>query len=414
MVDFSSLDAVPWAGHRQFIQNVKIGGEVQKIGKYAFGQCTNLTNVIIAAPVTNLASQAFAGCTGLRTFRIESTQYVSATTTTFDGISSLTMISLYVPQSMYSQYSAQTPWSKMAISAFDDNSTTGGQTSGDGTNTSNPAPRRDSGSGDDEPIDGLYAYVPTFNAGAITYSPILLKNIDDIPPFIAVFIQGSGPGSLTFTQVSAPRRHDAAFLRARSVNENASIFVGVVLEGNGFSDQTALRLRPNYAGGYKTGHDLLKFATFNTERPQIYMHTDTCRLAFRAVKDKTARENWLPVGVYCRDAGTYTFSLNDRYPIDEVEAVYLHDAETGATTNLLLSNYSIETTQQLYTNTRFSINVLLRRKKVEDTPTVINHTGEDPNAPRKFFRDGLLYILRNGKVYDMTGKPVQFDDMLNR
>ncbi len=397
MADYTSMDAVPWAQHRQFIQNLKIGGDVQKIGKYAFGQCTNLVNVIITASVTNLSAQAFAGCTELRTFRIESTQYISATTTTFDGISSLTMISLYVPQSMYDQYSQNTPWSKMAISTFD---------------TGNPSPRRESGSGSDE---GLYVYVPSFDAGKITYTPQLINEINDIRPFIAVFIQGSGRGSLTFTQTStpAPVRRDAAFMRAQSADENASVFVGVVLNGNGFSDQTALRLRPRYAGGYKTGHDLLKFASFNTGRPQIYMHTDTCRLAFRAVSDKMARENWLPVGVFCRDAGTYTFSLNERYPIDEVEAVYLLDAETGKTTNLLFGSYTIETTQQLYTNTRFSINVLLRRKQVVDTPTMIDHT-EDPNAPRKFLRDGVLYILRDGKIYDATGKPVQNETMLNR
>ena len=79
----------------------------------------------------------------------------------------------------------------------------------------------------------------------------------------------------------------------------------------------------------------------------------------------------------------------------------------------MIGNYTITTTGQIYTNTRFAVKVLLRRKQVVETPTMIDHT-EDPNAPRKFFRDGLLYILRDGKVYDMTGKPVEFDDLLNR
>ena len=104
--------------------------------------------------------------------------------------------------------------------------------------------------------------------------------------------------------------------------------------------------------------------------------------------------------------------MYDRYVWDEVEAVYLRDNVTGAETNLLMGNYTITTTGQIYTNTRFAVKVLLRRK-VKDTPTMIDHT-EDPNAPRKFFRDGLLYIMRDGKVYDLTGKPVQFDDLLNR
>ena len=65
-----------------------------------------------------------------------------------------------------------------------------------------------------------------------------------------------------------------------------------------------------------------------------------------------------------------------------------------------MGNYTITTTGQIYTNTRFSLKVLLRRK-VKDTPTMIDHT-ENPNAPRKFLRDGVLYILRDDKIYDET------------
>ena len=143
------------------------------------------------------------------------------------------------------------------------------------------------------------------------------------------------------------------------------------------------------------------------------MITDAGRLAFRAVSDLIAEHCWLPMGIYCRDAGNYTFSLYDRYPLDQVEAVYLRDNVTGTETNLMHGNYTITTDKQLYTNTRFEVRVVLRREVEVDTPTMIDHT-EDPNAPRKFFRDGLLYIMRDGKVYDLTGKPVQFDDLLNR
>ena len=415
MSDFTSLDAVPWAQHRQLIQNVKIGGDVQKIGKYAFGQCTNLTNVIIAAPVTNLASQAFAGCTGLRTFRIESAQYVSATTTTFDGISSLTMISLYVPQSMYSQYSAQTPWSKMAISAFDDNSTTGGQTSGDGTNTTNPSPRRAPvHDGWTESPGGIYVTIPVFRGGKVDYDQYWINEVADIKPFTAVFIQGDGQGEMTFNMYPSSPAPKRMLQAAPCETRDHTVFVGLTINGNGQKDKTSLRLRPDFTEEYKFNLDLLKFTVFNTARPQIYFKTPNEQLAFRAVSDSLAANTWLPVGVYCRDAGEYTFALHDRYVWDEVEAVYLRDNVTGAETNLLMGNYTITTTGQIYTNTRFAVKVLLRRKVEVDTPTVIEHT-ENPNAPRKFFRDGVMYIMRDGKIYDLTGKPAELDKlMLNR
>ncbi len=412
MSDFTSLDAVPWAQHRQLIQNVKIGGDVQKIGKYAFGQCTNLTNVIIAAPVTNLASQAFAGCTGLRTFRIESAQYVSATTTTFDGISSLTMISLYVPQSMYSQYSAQTPWSKMAISAFDDNSTTGGQTSGDGTNTTNPSPRRAPvHDGWTESPGGIYVTIPVVKDGKVGYDQYWINEVTDIKPFTAVFIQGDGQGEMTFNMYPSSPAPKRMLQAAPCETRDHTVFVGLTINGNGQKDKTSLRLRPDFTEEYKFNLDLLKFTVFNTARPQIYFKTPDDQLAFRAISDSLAEHTWIPVGVYCRDAGTYTFSLYDKYVLDEIEAVYLHDNVTGVTTNLLYGNYTIETTKQLYTNTRFTLNVILRRKVEVDTPTMIDHT-ENPNAPRKFFRDGVMYIMRDGKIYDLTGKPAELDKLM--
>ena len=426
MVDFSALDAVPWAVNRQLIKSVKIGGDVQKIGKYAFGQCTNLTNVIIAAPVTNLASQAFAGCTGLRTLRIESTQYVSATTTTFDGISSLTMISLYVPQSMYNQYNQNTPWNKMAISAFDDGSTTGG----DGTNTHNPSPRRAVKEEDEDRSTwkksdgGIYVTIPAVENGKVIYNQSWIEDVPDIPPFTAVFIQGDGMGEITFTMPpsdpgsgsgggEAPKRNKNV---ARNETKDYTIFVGVTLTGNstGKHDLASLRLRPDFGEHYKFNLDLLKFTVFNTERPQLYFKTPNDQLAFRAISDSLAKYSWIPMGVYCRDAGTYTFSLYDRYVLDEVEAVYLHDNETGTTTNLLFGNYTIETTKQLYTNTRFSLNVLLRREKKVDVPTFVEQV-ENPNAPHKFIRDGVMYIMRDGRIFDLTGKPA-FDNnqLLNR
>lgn len=255
--------------------------------------------------------------------------------------------------------------------------------------------------------------MPTISSsGAVTYDAKEIASIFDIKPFGAVFIQGAGKGKVTFNSggSGAPKRNPWL---ADNWMEDESVFVGVNITGNGESDFTSLRLRPDYREGYKPSLDLVKSTTFYTERPQIYMITDAGRLSFRAVSDLIAEYCWLPMGVYCRDAGNYTFSLYDRYPLDQVEAVYLRDKVTGKETNLMLSNYTITTDKQLYTNTRFEVRVVLRREIEVDTPTMIDHT-EDPNAPRKFFRDGLLYIMRDGRVYDLTGKPVEFDDMLNR
>ena len=310
---------------------------------------------------------------------------------------------------MYDQYLQNSPWNKMALSAFDGSSTTGG----DGSNT-NPTPRRavEHPDGWTESPGGIYVTRPTVTDGKITYEQLWINAVEDIPPFTAMFIQGDGRGEMTFNMYPASPAPKRSARTSRYETKDHTIFVGVSLHStNGMSDLTSLRLRPDFGEHYKFGQDLLKFTVFNTSRPQLYIKTPDDQLAFRAISDSLAEHTWIPVGVYCRDAGTYTFSLYDKYVLDEIEAVYLHDNVTGITTNLLYGNYKIETTKQLYTNTRFTLNVILRRKVEVDTPTIIDHT-EDPNAPRKFFRDGVMYIMRDGKIYDLTGKPAELDKLM--
>lgn len=249
----------------------------------------------------------------------------------------------------------------------------------------------------------VYLTMPSFNNNAITYTQTLAGDITSIDPFLAVFVQGAGEGDLTFEQsgrkLSAPARH----LAAAAEDEDESIFVGVTLSGNGESDQTCVRIRPDFTDEYQLGYDLDKFVTFYTSRPQVYMKTPSYRLAFQAVSDEVAKSTFLPMGVYCYQAGTYTFALNDRFPTDEVEAVYLFDKQTGVTTNLLYDTYSFSATKQVYTNTRFSLNVIVNRRAPQ-TATGLENAHAPNEVVRKILINGHVYIQRGGVIYDVTGK----------
>lgn len=247
----------------------------------------------------------------------------------------------------------------------------------------------------------VYLTMPSFAADKITYTQTLSAGTLD--PFLAVFVQAASEGDLTFDQsnrkLSAPSRRWAA----KAENEDQSIFVGVTLSGNGQSDQTNLRIRPDFTNEYQLGYDLQKFTTYYTSRPQIYMKPADLQLAFQAVNDDAAKTSFIPVGVYCYKAGTYTFALSEDYPIDEVEAVYLHDATTGETTNLLYDTYTITTDKQLYTNARFSLNVIVNRRAPQVT-TDIDVTNAPDNLVRKILINGHVYIQRGAELYDVTGK----------
>lgn len=248
-------------------------------------------------------------------------------------------------------------------------------------------------------------YLTIYDPSSKTYTQKFWSAVSQLDPFLAFFVQGKAEGTFTFVEGNrlnnAPARHLAS---QAEVDEDPSIFVGVTLSGNGLTDQANLRVRQDFTEDeYKLGYDLLKFTTYYKDRPQVYMKTPSYQLAFQAVNDSVAKNTFLPMGVYCYKPGTYTFGLSNDYPIDEVEAVYLYDKVSGVTTNLLYDTYTITTSSQLYTNTRFALNVIVNRR----APQVTTDIGI-PEAPddmvRKILINGHVYIQRGAAIYDITGK----------
>lgn len=248
-------------------------------------------------------------------------------------------------------------------------------------------------------------YLTIYDPSSRTYNQTFWNSVPQLDPFLAFFVQGKAEGTFTFDEGhrlnNAPARHLAS---QAEVDEDPSIFVGVTLSGNGLTDQANLRVRQDFTEEeYKLGYDLLKFTTYYKDRPQVYMKTPSYQLAFQAVNDSVAKNTFLPMGVYCYKPGTYTFGLSNDYPIDEVEAVYLYDKVAGVTTNLLYDTYTITTSSQLYTNTRFALNVIVNRRAPQVT-TDIGIPGAPDNMVRKILINGHVYIQRGAAIYDITGK----------
>ena len=248
-------------------------------------------------------------------------------------------------------------------------------------------------------------YLTIYDPSSKTYTQKFWSAVSQLDPFLAFFVQGKAEGTFTFVEGNrlnnAPARHLAS---QAEVDEDPSIFVGVTLSGNGLTDQANLRVRQDFTEDeYKLGYDLLKFTTYYKDRPQVYMKTPSYQLAFQAVNDSVAKNTFLPMGVYCYKPGTYTFGLSNDYPIDEVEAVYLYDKVSGVTTNLLYDTYTITTSSQLYTNTRFALNVIVNRRAPQVT-TDIGIPEAPDNMVRKILINSHVYIQRGAAIYDITGK----------
>ncbi len=249
-----------------------------------------------------------------------------------------------------------------------------------------------------------YEYITFYNESG-TYDQKVASSVI-FEPFLSFFVQGKANMDYTFVlgnrKMSAPARRYAA----KSEYTDESIFVGVTLGGNGGKDQTNLRIRPDFNEEYQLGYDLAKFSTTSEKRPIVYMRNGIYDLAFRALNDNNAAMSH-PMGVYCKTAGTYTFALSNDYSRDNIEAVYLYDAETQQTINLMNDIYEFTTTGNLNTGERFYLSAVVRRPAPQIT-TDSELVNEELPLTRKIILNGHVFIQHGGKLFDITGK-----EMLN-
>ena len=110
----------------------------------------------------------------------------------------------------------------------------------------------------------------------------------------------------------------------------------------------------------------------------------------------------MPVGVIAKTDGDYTFSIPEG--TDGI-GVTLIDNETGVRTSLSAVDYTINLGAGTY-NERFVLEISPIKHVATGIETV-NEEGAETNGARKIMIDGLLYIVKDGKVFDAQGRQVK-------
>ena len=103
----------------------------------------------------------------------------------------------------------------------------------------------------------------------------------------------------------------------------------------------------------------------------------------------------IPVGVQVATAGEYTFAMPDGTDGVVVELI---DYEANITTNLLLSDYTVNLPAGA-NETRFALSV----KPNKTATSVDNISGATGDEAKKYIIDGVLYLQRDGALYDAQG-----------
>lgn len=218
-------------------------------------------------------------------------------------------------------------------------------------------------------------------------------------------------GEATSLVIPANTRTDKDLAPARymaDVEQDIQLAVDLVSETR--SDKVDLLINDVYTAEFDQDGDFTKM--MNTTNFNLYGVYPGDNLSFIAV-DKTTAAGSIAIGYQVPAAGEYTLQLSERPYVmsDYVETLLVTDHEVSpeVTTDLLENPYSFTVTKAETNDARFTVSIKL--KENQDTPTdidIINGGGDlDGEKPIKFIYHDKMYILRNGVLYDATGKTVR-------
>jgi hypothetical protein len=174
-----------------------------------------------------------------------------------------------------------------------------------------------------------------------------------------------------------------------------------ILQNDETVDQTFVKLSDDehVSTGFEFNYDLSK--EFNKNKANLYTLIGTEQVAGNCLpmSDQTTI---VPMGIITPKAGEYTISIpNGTSGI----GITLVDNETGIRSNLALEEYTVALDEATYEG-RFYLEIS-PIKHVATGIEEITGDGVQDTEVRKVMVDGILYIIKDGKVYSTQGARVK-------
>ncbi len=166
-------------------------------------------------------------------------------------------------------------------------------------------------------------------------------------------------------------------------------------------DETSIYAHPEkFAPEYEIGYDVAK-QSLTGGKALIYSELPCGKLAFVAVPDSLAEQR-IPLTIYAAAQEEYVFSLAENNYLGRLQHVLLHDTQNGFVTDLLERDYATEINAGTNAG-RFYIQCVFAAEAPAVT-TGVNSIESNDDAPQKIMYKNKVYIIYQGRVYDMTGR----------
>jgi hypothetical protein len=240
--------------------------------------------------------------------------------------------------------------------------------------------------------------------GTSTYTPYTKATVPMMNPMSAYFIQASTMLAGTGISFNTAGRQSVP----SSVAIDLSDEVQLNLTSTTGTDYTLLTMDNNLSTDYEIGYDLEKWIGTGTDKPQVYSQLNGINYAFNALPMNSV--NNLPIGIYTKNAGTTTISVNGTKAPSLSKLLLTDNGTSPATvTDLLISDYSFTATAGT-DNTRF----VLTAQRVPTANFIETGIGE----PTVLINNSKLSISNlSGKasvrVYDAIGQTIVNRTLIN-
>lgn len=240
--------------------------------------------------------------------------------------------------------------------------------------------------------DLRYAQVPLYDFS--DYSAVLLSETT-LRPEWGFFVQAPESGTLNFAEAGQQR---APMLLAE---EESTTYVTLYLTNATLttSDRLGIVINNRYTSHYEIGADLERMFG-NAYTLATYTIMENTPLAYNALPAADAAKS-IPVGFRAPKAGEYTFAIDPDQDTIGIKQIELQDLQEGITTNLLFNDYTFSVADRIQDDTRFVLRIVLHSQVISGMENI---TDTLTSGTYKTISNGHLYIVRDGKIYDATGK----------
>lgn len=238
----------------------------------------------------------------------------------------------------------------------------------------------------------------------------------EMEPFMAYFVQIDGSTdreALNITFAKGQQHGRSIVRRSRAQYEEVDttpVWCAVnITNPLNEKDETTLLISDDFTEDYDMMNDFTKMRGDKYQeysKPVLASRNTTGDMAFNAVPDSTAAKG-VPLTFYTNQAGQFTFRMDFTYGLDKIQRVEIYDDNDKQWHSLMNGDEYSFYSDHLGDNTdRFRMRVVVDRKAPQIT-TDLEPTESENSAPSKLLINGHVYILRGGRIYDITGKQLR-------